>query len=89
MPRSVASPDSIESHLDHSCRGLWVDGKKLNGNKLYENNFQRNKFLDGLCDQDALGSLLKKELLKKKSFKGVYTLEPAMDVVLLTPEIHS
>lgn len=43
-----------------------------------------------LCDQDALGSLLKKELLKKKkSFKGVYTLEPAMDVVLLTPEIHS
>lgn len=42
-----------------------------------------------LCDQDALGSLLKKELLKKKTFKGVYTLEPAMDVVLLTPEIHS
>lgn len=47
MRRSVASPDSIQSHLDHSCRGLWVDGKKLNGNKLYENNFQRNKFLDG------------------------------------------
>lgn len=72
MPRSVASPDSIQSHLDGSCSGLWVDGKKLNGNKLYENKFQRNKFLDSSMCSGCPGlhsqkSFSKKNLSKKST----------------------
>lgn len=42
-----------------------------------------------LCNQDGPGLLSQERASQKKSFKGVYTLEPAMYVVLLTPEIHS